>query len=116
MSNMGKLKLSGKDLIQIGYPQGPVISAAINTIAEHYPTYKKAEILKILEQVRLHPINYQGDKILGSIASFLIPKKKDESEIYLNNTGVPGSIYGKGFIEREVAEQVHNAAKVAKLV
>jgi hypothetical protein len=28
---MGKLKLSGKDLREIGYPQGPVIAAAIST-------------------------------------------------------------------------------------
>jgi tRNA-splicing ligase RtcB (3'-phosphate/5'-hydroxy nucleic acid ligase) len=109
---MGKLKLRGKDLIDIGYPQGPVISAAINTMAEHYPTYKKNEILKILEQVLLHPVNYQGDKILGGIASFLIPKKKDESEIYLNNTGVPVTIYGKDFIEAGALDQINTAARL----
>lgn len=82
---MGKLKLSGKDLREIGYPQGPVIAAAISIAAEHYPNYTKKEVLKILEHVLLHPSNYATDKTFGKVAQFLIPKQKDESEIYLNN-------------------------------
>src|SRR5215203_5973025 len=92
---MAKLKLSGKDLREIGYPQGPVIAAAISIAAEHYPNYTKKEVLKILEHVLLHPINYATDKTLGKIAQFLIPKQKDESEIYLNNTGVNVNIFGE---------------------
>lgn len=109
---MGKLKLRGKDLISIGYPQGPVISAAINTMTEHYPTYNQNEILKILGQVLQHPVSYRSHKTLGPIATFLIPKAKDESEVYLNNTGVPVAVYGKEFIEAGALDQINTAARL----
>jgi tRNA-splicing ligase RtcB (3'-phosphate/5'-hydroxy nucleic acid ligase) len=109
---MGKLKLSGKDLRAIGYPQGPVISAAISTITEHYPQYTKNQVLKILEHVLLHPVNYQTDAVLGKIASFLIPKPKDESLVDLNSTGVPIHIFGKEFIEAGAIDQINTAARL----
>lgn len=109
---MGKLKLSGKDLREIGYPQGPVIAAAISTAMEHFPTYTKNQVLKILEHVLLHPINYLSDKTFAKVAAFLIPKEKDESEVYLNNTGVNVNIFGQDFIEAGAIDQIRTAARL----
>jgi tRNA-splicing ligase RtcB len=33
---MAKLKLRGKDLRAIGYPEGPVISIAMNVMEKHF--------------------------------------------------------------------------------
>src|SRR4051794_22219316 len=109
---MGKLKISGKDLRDIGYPQGPVIAAAISAATEQYPNFTKNQVLKILEHVLLHPVNYLSDKTFAKTAAFLIPKQKDESEIYLNNTGVPVHIYGEEFIERGAIDQINTAARL----
>jgi tRNA-splicing ligase RtcB len=109
---MGKLKLSGKDLREIGYPQGPVIAAAISIAAEHYPTYTKNQVLKILDHVLLHPVNYATHDTLGKIAQFLIPKQQDESEVYLNNTGVNVNIFGADFIEYGAIDQINTAARL----
>jgi tRNA-splicing ligase RtcB (3'-phosphate/5'-hydroxy nucleic acid ligase) len=109
---MGKLKISGKDLRDIGYPQGPVIAAAISTAMEHYPNYTKNQVLKILEHVLLHPVNYADDKTFGKVAQFLIPKQKDESEVYLNNTGVNVNIFGQEFIEQGAIDQINMAARL----
>lgn len=109
---MGKLKISGKDLREIGYPQGPVIAAAISTATENYPTYTKNQVLKILEHVLLHPMDYTTDKTFGKVAQFLVPKQKDESEIYLNSTGVPVTIFGEAFIEQGAIDQINTAARL----
>ena len=109
---MGKLKISGKDLREIGYPQGPVIAAAISTATENYPTFTKNQVLKILEHVLLHPINYATDKTFGKVAQFLIPKQRDESEVYLNNSGVNINIFGQDFIERGAIDQIQTAARL----
>ncbi len=109
---MGKLKLRGKDLIDIGYPQGPVISAAISAMTEHYPKHSKNEVLEKLEKVVVRPQDYLDDKVLAKVAQFLMPKQKDESEIYLNNTGVPITIYGQDFIERGAIDQINTAARL----
>src|SRR5215218_868924 len=109
---MGKLKISGKDLREIGYPQGPVIAAAISAATEHFPTYTKNQVLKILEHVLLHPVNYATDKTFGKVAQFLIPKQKDESEVYLNNTGVNINIFGQEFIEQGAIDQINMAARL----
>src|SRR6476646_7492848 len=109
---MGKLKISGKDLREIGYPQGPVIAAAISAATEHYPTFTKNQVLKILEHVLLHPINYAEDKTFGKVAQFLLPKQKDESEVYLNNMGININIFGEEFIERGAIEQIQMAARL----
>src|SRR6476620_1868972 len=109
---MGKLKISGKDLREIGYPQGPVIAAAISAATENFPTYTKNQVLKILEHVLLHPINYADDKTFGKDVQFLIPKQKDESEVYLNNTGVNVNIFGQEFIEQGAIDQINMAARL----
>ena len=108
----GKLKLRGKDLREIGYPEGPVISAAISIMTEHYPTYGKGEVLKILKHVLQHPLNYQLHHTLGPIATFLIPKEKDPSEVSLNGSGVDVAIFGKDFIEAGAIEQIATAARL----
>ncbi len=107
-----KLKLSGKDLRELGYPQGPVIAAAISVAAGQYPASTKKEVLKLLEDVLLHPAAYATDKTFGSVAQFLIPKQKDESEVYLNNTGININIFGEDLIERGAIEQIQTAARL----
>ncbi|MGV3658501.1 MAG: hypothetical protein ACO1NX_11115, partial [Chitinophagaceae bacterium] len=77
---MGKLKLRGKDLRDIGYPQGPVISAAINAITEYHPKVTKNGALEILEAILLKPQDYLDDKTFSKVAQMLMPKQKDESK------------------------------------
>jgi tRNA-splicing ligase RtcB (3'-phosphate/5'-hydroxy nucleic acid ligase) len=42
---MGKLKLRGKDLRAIGYPEGPVISIAMNIMEKNYKFEKEDEVI-----------------------------------------------------------------------
>ena len=74
---MGKLKLRGKDLRAIGYPQGPVISAAINAVTENHPKVTKNGALELLESILLKPQAYLEDKTFAKVAQLLMPKLKD---------------------------------------
>jgi len=109
---MGKLKLRGKDLRDLGYPQGPVISAAINAITENHPKVTKNEALDLLEGILVKPQDYLDDKTFAKVAQLLMPKQKDESEIYLNNTGVDVHIFGRDFIESGAIDQINTASRL----
>jgi len=92
---MGKLKLRGKDLRAIGYPEGPVISIAMNVMEKNYKFTEQEDVMNLLKQILASPIEYAGDAVLGLIAQQLIPKKETEgAEISLNNTGVQFNIFG----------------------
>ena len=54
---MGKLKISGKELRAIGYPEGPVISVAMNVMEKNYKHHTKEEAMEILQRVLEAPIN-----------------------------------------------------------
>ena len=76
---MGKLKISGKQLRALGYPQGPVISVAINTLEKNYKHNTTEEALTILKNILAEPSMFIDDAVLGNIAKMLLPKDKPVS-------------------------------------
>ena len=110
---MAKLKLTGKELRAIGYPQGPVISIAMNVIQKNYKHHRKEEVMEILKKVLASPIEYKDDPIFGLIADQLIPKPStDGPEISLNQTGIQFNVFGSEHIEEGAMHQMHTAAKL----
>jgi tRNA-splicing ligase RtcB len=51
-----KLKLTGKELRTIGYPEGPVISIAMNVMEKNYKHHTKEEAMEILKKVLETPV------------------------------------------------------------
>ena len=47
---MSKLKIRGKELSAIGYPEGPVISIAMNVMQKNYKHHGKEEVMEILRK------------------------------------------------------------------
>jgi tRNA-splicing ligase RtcB len=110
---MGKLKLKGKDLRSIGYPEGPVISIAMNIMEKNYKFTEQEEAMNLLKQILASPVEYANDAILGLIAQQLIPKQEKEGkEISLNQTGVPFNIFGSDQIEEGATHQMNQAARL----
>src|SRR5688572_8981129 len=85
---MAKLKISGKELRAIGYPEGPVISIAMNIMEKNYKHEKKEDVMDLLKKILSAPVEYENDAVLGLIAQQLIPRKIVEAgeAIALNNT------------------------------
>ncbi|MBC7851482.1 MAG: RtcB family protein [Chitinophagaceae bacterium] len=109
---MSKLKLSGKELRGIGYPESPVISVAINLMERSYKHTGKAEALQILKEIVESPRDFVNHPILNVIAEKLIPPEPDGSDVSLNQEGVPFHIYGTEHIEQGALHQMYTAAKL----
>ncbi|MDB5197234.1 MAG: RtcB family protein [Flaviaesturariibacter sp.] len=110
---MSKLKLTGKDLRKIGYPEGPVISLAMNIMEKHHKHLSFDDAIEILASILQSPNEYAGDRILGKIAEALIPKPKvGGDEIPLNTTGVHFDVFGSDGIEQGAMHQMYTAAKI----
>ncbi len=110
---MAKLKLTGKELRKLGYPESPVISLAMNIMEKHYKHLMREDALEILASVLQSPNEYASDRILGKIAEALLPKPKAEGdEIGLNDTGIRFEIFGSEGIESGALAQMNTAARL----
>ena len=98
--SMAKLKLRGKDLRNIGYPEGPVISLAMNIMEKNFKHLSLEDALEILSAILQSPNQYAHDGTLGKIAEALLPKPKPEgAEIPLKQEGIHFNVFGSEGIE-----------------
>lgn len=110
---MEKLKLTGKDLRNIGYPEGPVISIAMNIMEKAYRHLSKEDALAILSAVLQSPNQYAHDGVLNKIAEALLPKPKvGGDELPLKEKGVAFTVFGAEGIEQGALHQMYTAAKL----
>jgi tRNA-splicing ligase RtcB len=110
---MAKLKLSGKQLRNIGYPQGPVISVAMNIMEKNFKHLAEDDALEILSSVLQSPNQYAQDGVLGKIAEALLPKVAHEgSQVALNQHGIEFTVFGSEGIEQGAMHQMYTAAKI----
>jgi len=112
---MSKLKLTGKELRALGFPEGPVISIAMNVMEKNYKYYSADEALSILKKVLQSPLDYKDHEVLGLIAQPLLPKPVEiveGSEISLNQVGINFNVFGSGQIEEGAMHQMYTAAKL----
>lgn len=108
---MAKLKLKGKELRAIGYPEGPVISIAMQIMEKYYKHYSVDEALGVLKQVLTAPADHLAHEILAPVAQHLMPKPEDEF-IRLQVTGVAFNVFGGEFIELGATNQMNLAARL----
>lgn len=110
---MPKLKLKGRDLRAIGFPESPVISVTINIMEKLYRQRQKQEALDALKEVLKNPAAYVQDENLSRIAEALLPKPSTaNTEIPLNNTGVHFNVFGPSYIEEGALKQMEQAVKL----
>jgi tRNA-splicing ligase RtcB (3'-phosphate/5'-hydroxy nucleic acid ligase) len=110
---MPKLKLKGKDLRAIGFPEGPVISVAMNIMEKEYKRHTLDQALTILKIVVEKPADYLQDPVLGKIAEGLMPKPvKNSDMIPLNTNGIEFNVFGADHIEEGATAQMFQASKL----
>jgi tRNA-splicing ligase RtcB len=111
---MAKLKITGKELRAIGYPEGPVISIAMNVMEKNYKYENKEDVMELLQRILRAPVEYENDAVLGLIAQQLIPKKDVEQgeAISLNTTGIQFNVFGSEHIEEGAMHQMYQASKL----
>ena len=110
---MAKLILTGKELRAIGFPEGPVISIAMNVMQKHYKHHTKEDVMEILKKVLASPIEYKNDAVLAVIAEQLLPKlSADGADVSLNQNGIQFNVFGSEHIEEGAMHQMYMAAKL----
>ena len=113
---MSKLKITGKELRALGYPEGPVISVAINVMQKHFKHTSSNEAMDLLKKVLVDPQAYMTNEVLGLIAKSLLPPQKptgeDGGDVSLNSQGIAFSIFGQEHIEQGALHQMYTAAKL----
>src|SRR4249920_427827 len=110
---MSKLKLEGKDLRAVGYPESPVISIAMKVMEKNYKHQKKEKVIDILKSVLLSPAEFADDPVLGIIAQQLLPKPVIEGAVIsLNHSGIVFNTFGADQIEQSAMNQMYQAAKL----
>lgn len=110
---MAKIKISGKELIKLGYPEGRAIGMAINVVHQYFKKEKKAKVLEMLQAVLENPENFASDEILGRIVKELVPEPSTQlKEIPLNTDPKPYKAYGLEAIEKGAIDQMNIAVKL----
>jgi len=110
---MAKLKLRGKDLHKIGYPEGKVIGLAINMMLKHYKRTSKDEVLELLKKVLENPANYSDEPVLGRIAEALLPEEAGVMYKHpLKETAPTYQAYGLEGIEEGTIKQMDVAMRL----
>ena len=110
---MSKLKIQGKELRAIGFPEGPVISIAMKVMEKNFKHHTKEDAMNILKQVLAAPVEYADDAVLALIAQQLLPKQDvDGAAISLNQAGVHFNVFGQEHIEEGAMHQMYQAAKL----
>ena len=120
---MSKLKIQGKEIRALGYPEGPVISIAMNVMQKNYKHHAKEKVMEILKAVLANPLEYKNDAVLVLIAKELIEKSEsakasstggdlEGAAISLNNSGIQFNVFGQEHIEEGAMHQMYTAAKL----
>lgn len=115
---MSKLKITGKELRAIGFPEGPVISVAMTVMEKHYKHHTKEEAFDILKEVLKSPEKFINDDVLCTIAKQLLPKVSpfggdlEGASVSLNEHGIHFNVFGQEHIEEVAMHQMYQAAKL----
>src|SRR6187549_2453764 len=113
---MSKLKIQGKEIRALGYPEGPVISIAMNVMEKNFKHHSKEKAFDILKEVLQSPHEYVADETLGQIAKQLLPKAPPSEglgeAISLNQNGIQFNVFGQEHIEEGAMHQMYQAAKL----
>lgn len=113
---MAELKITGKTLRNIGYPQGPVIAVILSIVEEHYQQSAPEEVAAVMKQVLDDPAAYANDPLLAPVAEMLLEAASLEAAklevIALREKPVDYAVFGAGFIEEGTLKQLNNAVRL----
>lgn len=104
-------KLSGKDLIKLGFPKNNSINIALGQINRYRKREKKESILNEAKEVLLHPENFKMHGTWGKVAEGLVNPVQVKFN-QLRNTRAPFSIFGENEIDEQAKFQLYDSLKL----
>ena len=113
--NMETLKITGEDLIKIGFPEGPAMGLAIKTFQNFSSPAEKEKMLGSLKDLVLSPSTFINHPLLSGVATLLIEiltMENEEKVIALNENAGGYKIFGEKHIEKGARDQMDIAMKL----
>jgi tRNA-splicing ligase RtcB (3'-phosphate/5'-hydroxy nucleic acid ligase) len=109
---MSKLRLRGKDIRAIGFPETRVVGITLKAVEKLYKQKDKQQALDELKKVLEAPSDYLEVDGFKEIAEALLPVATATGETELLQEGVPFNIYGATYIEDGALTQMKQAARL----
>ncbi|MFC2152906.1 RtcB family protein [Bacteroidota bacterium] len=110
---MKKVRISGKELRRLGFPNEVSISLAKTIISKYYKRSTKTEVLDMLQDVLQNQDKYKKHDHFSRLVVALNPiYKQQRSEIKIEPKPLPYKIYGKKEIEESSIKQMDNAMRL----
>ena len=107
---MGNLKLKGKDILKLGYPNNKSVTVALEVAKKNFANKNTAYVKNILKEILLQPEEFKNNLMLGQIAEELLASQKTEKRRLLSNR-VPYEIFGNE-ISEEAVNQFYTSLKL----
>ena len=107
---MGNLKLKGKDILKLGYPNNKSVTVALEVAKKNFADKNTTYVKNILKEILLQPEEFKSNLMLGQIAEELLMSKKTEKRMLLNNR-VPYDIFGDE-ISEDAINQFYTSLKL----
>ncbi len=107
-----KLKLRGKDLIELGYPEGPVVGTAISVMHRYYKRESREAALAVLRAVLEEPTTFAEHQHLDPIVRKLASEDPKEQVIELKSTVEDYTKYGLVDIDEAAIGQMDTAMRL----
>jgi tRNA-splicing ligase RtcB len=109
MIKMEHLTITGKELLQIGFVESPVLAKIMQVAKQSFGMDDKDAVFRRLQELLANPVEYTGHAIWGEIAIELIGKKDDlirlkEPKEY--------AAFGNEFIEQSARDQMKTAMRL----
>lgn len=107
---MGNLKLKGKDILKLGYPNNKVVTTALEVMKKNFPNKNINYVKSILKDIILQPEHYKNHLSFGQIAEELLSLSKVEKR-EIQSQRAPYKIFGEN-IANEAINQLYTALKL----
>lgn len=110
---MAKFKLRGKDLLKLGFEQGPAIGLALDVVKKQYKFESKETVQDLLAAVAAQPEVYLKDQAWQKVAQKLVPNQEEnKKQIPLNPAAKSYRTYGQEQIEEGARDQMNTAMRL----
>ncbi|MBW8362460.1 MAG: RtcB family protein [Kaistella sp.] len=107
---MGNLKLKGKDILKLGYPNNQSVNIALEVMKRNFATKNIHHVKSLLKEILSNPEQFEKDLTFGQIAEALLSSSKTEKRM-LNSNRVPHRIFGTD-ISDEARNQLYTSLKL----
>ncbi|MEM6806299.1 MAG: RtcB family protein [Bacteroidota bacterium] len=104
------MKLTGKEILAIGYPEGKVFGIIQETVKKHFTEAEKETALAQLGKVLAAPESFLKDEKMGEVASELLRPK--DPTIPIREKAEAFMVYGAEGIEEGALRQIETAMRL----